>query len=263
MARLNKSGLSYFPLDVDIFEDKKMQLILAEFGTKGESITMRLLCLVYKNGYYYKFSEEDSLLIANRVGNGVTGSLVMEVVKALVKRSLFNEGVFNKFQVLTSKGIQERYFEAVNRRKIINVYKEYLIADISLINVNINSLNDDINSQSKGKESKGNESNRGETPPIPREELLAKKQSDFYESLKPFISEYGKDMLREFYNHWAEPNKSRTKIKWEMEDTWDTKLRLEKWRRNDDKWSRNKTDKPTGEISDAAQQLLNKINNGR
>ena len=36
MARPNKIGLDYFPLDVDIFEDEKISAISGEFGIKGE-----------------------------------------------------------------------------------------------------------------------------------------------------------------------------------------------------------------------------------
>ncbi len=158
MARKKLKGLQYFPVDVDIFEDKKMLLLLAEFGTKGESILFRLLCLIYRNGYYYKYTEDDNLLIANRVGNGVTSALVDEVVKGLVRRSFFDEGVFNQFGVLTSKGIQERFFEAIERRKEVIVDKEWLLVPLSSTKCNIKYRSDvqnvDIGTQSKVEKSK-------------------------------------------------------------------------------------------------------------
>src|SRR5688572_32635359 len=111
MARTIKAGLNYFPFDVDFFNDDKIELVSSEFGTKGEVIAIRLLCLIYRNGYYYSWGKDESLLFAKRVGNGLTGALVDEVVTGLVKRSFFNERVFNKFKILTSKGIQKRYVE--------------------------------------------------------------------------------------------------------------------------------------------------------
>lgn len=162
MARKTKKGLGYFPLDVDFFEDDKIELINAEFGMKGECVTLRLLCLIYKNGYWYRFGEDESLLLAKRVGNGITGASVWEIVKGLVKRSFFDERVFNSFQILTSKGIQERYFEATERRKSIDVVPKIMLIslndDILKKNVNILELNADISTQSKVKESKGEES---------------------------------------------------------------------------------------------------------
>ena len=44
MARPNKIGLDYFPLDVDIFEDEKISAISGEFGIKGEITVIKLLC---------------------------------------------------------------------------------------------------------------------------------------------------------------------------------------------------------------------------
>ena len=38
MARPVKDGLDYFPLDVDVFEDEKIEAIAGEFGLKGEDI---------------------------------------------------------------------------------------------------------------------------------------------------------------------------------------------------------------------------------
>ena len=56
MARPNKNGLDYFPLDVDFLEDEKMLAISGEFSVKGEIITLRLLCEIYRNGYFVEYS---------------------------------------------------------------------------------------------------------------------------------------------------------------------------------------------------------------
>lgn len=110
MARTARKGLEYFPLDVTFFEDKKMQFVFARFGIKGVYITIRLLTDIYKDeGYYIGWDNDDSLLFATRVGDGVTHALVNDVVQELLKRSFFNEDIFKRFKVLTSKAIQKRY----------------------------------------------------------------------------------------------------------------------------------------------------------
>lgn len=162
MANKLKEGLDYFSFDVDFFQDDKIELISAEFGLKGEIIAIRLLCQIYRNGYFYKWGKDESLLFAKRVGNGVTGSFVDEVVMGLVKRSFFDEGVFNSFQILTSKGIQKRFVEGAKRRQEIHLESSYMLVDpsefknvnIIVDNVRINSINVNINSQRKGKEVK-------------------------------------------------------------------------------------------------------------
>jgi hypothetical protein len=61
---------------------------------------------------------------------------------------------------------------------------------------------------------------------------LEKKQKDFYSELIPYTATYGKDMVRLFYDYWREPNKSKTRMKWESEKTWDLVLRLKRWDKN-------------------------------
>ena len=68
---------------------------------------------------------------------------------------------------------------------------------------------------------------------IDRIVFIEKIQKDFYQSLTPFVKEFGRDVLREFYEYWSEPNKSKTKIKFQLEKTWDARLRLLRWVKND------------------------------
>jgi len=56
MARPFKQGLQYFPLDVNIFEDEKIQDLNLAFGYLGEIIYIRLLSMIYANGYYLEKS---------------------------------------------------------------------------------------------------------------------------------------------------------------------------------------------------------------
>jgi len=162
MARKNKPGLDYFPLDVDFFEDDKIELISSEFGTKGESITIRLLCRIYRNGYFYQYGPDESLLFAKRVGNGITGALVDEVVQGLIKRSFFHKGVFDQFAILTSEGIQKRYLEAKERAKKLLMVREFTLIDINdaLIanNVTLIGVNEYKSTQSRVEKSREEES---------------------------------------------------------------------------------------------------------
>ena len=64
------------------------------------------------------------------MGAGITPELVREVVQGSVRRSLFDEGVFNQFGVLTSPGIQRRYLRAVATRDDIPIFEEYWLLNI-------------------------------------------------------------------------------------------------------------------------------------
>lgn len=69
------------------------------------------------------------------------------------------------------------------------------------------------------------------------------KQLRFADDLKLFTAQYDKEMLKSFYNHFAEPNMTHTKLRFEMEKTWHTGMRLKKWSRN----NFNKTKTPNNE----------------
>lgn len=121
-----KSGIDYFPLDVAL--DSKMELMEAEFGLTGFGVVVKLFSEIYgKQGYYIEWTEEVALLFGRKVGLG--RGVVSEIVAASVKRGMFDQEVFRKYRVLTSRGIQKRYFEAVSRRKEIEVEDSILLVD--------------------------------------------------------------------------------------------------------------------------------------
>ena len=67
---------------------------------------------------------------------------------------------------------------------------------------------------------------------LDKKKKIEDAQKDFYNSLVPYVSVYGKEMIRAFYDYWTEPNKSKTKMRFQMERTWDLKRRLARWEKN-------------------------------
>ena len=59
--------------------------------------------------------------------------------------------------------------------------------------------------------------------------LLEGRKEDFYNTLIPFVAKYGKEMVRAFFDYWSEPNKSNSKMRYELERTWDLARRLGTW----------------------------------
>ncbi|MBC1509455.1 DUF4373 domain-containing protein [Listeria seeligeri] len=175
MARPLKEGLDYFPLDVDADYDDKFQLIETLHGPTGFAIMIKLFMKIYSQNFFYKWTETEQILFAKRVNVDI--NTLKTVVNDCIKYDLFDNNLFNEFQILTSLGIQERYFTAIGRRKKQIVVLEYLLLDRSevtnlcpkIVFANINGVNDDINTEQEGlmstlstqtkvKESKVNES---------------------------------------------------------------------------------------------------------
>ena len=158
MVRPLKAGLSYFPLDTDIDQDDKIALIEAQHGIIGFGIIIKLFKKIYSNsGYYYEWNEQTQLLFSRQVG--VDFKKVIEVIDDALKWGLFENKLFKKYKILTSKRIQRTYLEATTRRREINLIQEYLLngvnVNIKADNVNIYAINNDKSTQRKEERGKG------------------------------------------------------------------------------------------------------------
>lgn len=184
MARPIKKGLSYFPFDVDIFKEVKIRILMANYGANGVLLYIYLLTAVYNNGYYIKCNED--LLYVASADLGVSPQKAREIILFCCKRSLFDDALFRKRQVLSSVGIQRRYQEMVKARAVkrtVKVQGELWLLDcdetknfimvcppegeqdINCINSEINSGKSKINTTNKSKENKSkiNESKEEES----------------------------------------------------------------------------------------------------
>jgi hypothetical protein len=76
------------------------------------------------------------------------------------------------------------------------------------------------------------------------------------------LFDYDKKIKDGFCDYWTEPNKSNTKMKFELNKTWATNLRLKNWAANQKKWdaptkvNKNKLTKNTTTM----KNVLNKLN---
>lgn len=125
MARPEEKGLKYYPFDVDFFNDEKIEAISGEFGIKGEIVVVRLLCAIYRNGYFIEWSDLYKMKFLRNLP-GISSGLLDAIILRLVKWGFFDKALFDSAKVLTSRGIQRRYFEAIRRRKQSGEYP-YLI----------------------------------------------------------------------------------------------------------------------------------------
>ena len=166
MARPTAKGVEYFPLNVNFINDLKVRKLLLSCGAEAIAVLIYLLSTIYKDeGYYVEIHEDEIDLIALDVN--VTPEFVLEVINKACEVRFFDVNLYNNFNILTSKGIQERYLKITERRKnsvvitqfnLINVYNNSINVYNNSINVNNNSINVYDNEQSKVKESKGKKS---------------------------------------------------------------------------------------------------------
>ncbi len=136
------TGIPWFPFDVHL--DDKFELIEAEFGLKGFAVIVKLLQRIYGGqGYYCEWTNDVALLFSKSIGEG--SNVVSEILSAAIRRGIFDKSIYDKYGVLTSKGIQKRYFEAVSRRVNVEVKKEYLLVKLAQKSKNVNILSGNVN----------------------------------------------------------------------------------------------------------------------
>lgn len=81
------------------------------------------------------------------------------------------------------------------------------------------------------------------------------REKKFEQSLVPFVisrgGTYEPTMIRAFFNYWTERNKSGTKMRFELEKTWETAKRLQTWA------SREKVPKSTTALKSSEMNYKN------
>lgn len=78
------------------------------------------------------------------------------------------------------------------------------------------------------------------------------------------LLDFDHNLKKEFSDYWSEYNTSGTKMRFELEKTWNTQARAIRWKRNAEKWN---TKKPANKLRnklktyDSAMEMIDKINN--
>ncbi len=118
------TGLEYFAFESNY--DRTTRLLNAKFGSQGIGILTLLLKSIYGDmGYYMIWNDESRLLFGNEA------EVAENVVDACVGWNVFDREKFEKYSILTSPEIQNRYAEGAKRRKRVEFISEYLLTDVT------------------------------------------------------------------------------------------------------------------------------------
>jgi hypothetical protein len=88
------------------------------------------------------------------------------------------------------------------------------------------------------------------------EQIINEKKLRFYNDCKPYLEKYPKEMLRKFYNYWTEMNKSGTRLRFELQQTFEISKRLVTWA------SRDKDIVKSGPDAITYKELVRRFNGG-
>jgi len=117
-------GLEYFPLCCHMSDSLKV--FEANEGLEGFAVVIKLWQSIYSGeGYYKLFDKDVRILFAKEIGMDL--EKLEGLTQAAVDREIFDKELYEKYEILTSDGVQKRFFKCAERRKKIPVKKEYLL----------------------------------------------------------------------------------------------------------------------------------------
>ena len=149
MARPRKTGLEYFPLDVDFYNDLKVRKLMRNNGGgKAAFVYIAMLCKIYESGYYMVWDDDVSFLLSEITG--FEEGMIRECVNYCLSVGLFDRDIYDSYRVLTSSGIQERYFSVVAKRRVHDMSRlPYLLVSATEIGVSATEMQSKIISASE------------------------------------------------------------------------------------------------------------------
>ena len=152
MGRPQKEGFGYFPLDTDFFhKSPKVEALVSEHGATGAITYINILCRVYAAGYYYKFSDEASLvrsiakdIMSDRDQVRHMATKISEAIHCMLELNLIDRGLF-EMNVISSKSMQEQFAESVKKAK-----RNTKIDSYDLVGVNVSAQENGVSSEETG-----------------------------------------------------------------------------------------------------------------
>ena len=138
MARKPKTGLDYFPLDVDFMDDPKIAKLLVDHGHIAILVYIRFLCRIYKEGYFIEsdiatFSEAISLDL--HISNKKLKDTIHKVLMSMLELNIIDSLTSEFHNVITSKSIQKQFLASTLRRKKQEEYPYWLLSDDETENI--------------------------------------------------------------------------------------------------------------------------------
>jgi hypothetical protein len=255
MAREQRKDVDYFPHDCT--HGRKMHIIEAKYGNDGYAAWFKLLEQLGKaNNHYINISDETNLMYLSSIFK-MTEEKTISILKDLAKLGAIDTFLYEDHLIIFSQKFNDSIADAYRKRKnkifeysdILNELSVKTSQSSAVLTSKQTITPEDIPKEEDSKVKKRKE-----------EDSLVARKLKFSHTLEPFLEEYGKDLLNDFYAYWTEPNKSQTKFKQELERTWSLERRLRTWANNDKNFKKEKSSAEK-EIPIAGRMTETAINN--
>ena len=217
---MTKKETYFFPHDYEPTTDPKILSLLGEYGATGYGLYWRIIEMMHSDSSH-KLPTKQYLINAIAKQMHSQPDFILNFINDCVN-------IFELFKQEGDMIFCDRVFRNIsNRAEKTNTAKANAKArwDAVAMRNNATAMQSDA---IKGKDIKGKEK-KEEDKAI----ALLQKQKDFKKSCFPFVGEYPDEMVQAFCEYWSEANKSQTKIRWEIEKTFELPKRIARWAMND------------------------------
>ncbi len=233
----------YFSHDYNPTSDPKIQALIGEYGAVGYGIFWRIVEMLHEDELHkLQCKKYIYLALAKQMLTSV------EQVESIIKNCIDTYELFKTdgdffWSERVMRNINKRTELSNKRSKAGKMSAEMRKNSTSVEQVST-SVQQNPTKERKVKENKVNENKENKeiketiSKDIAQKKVDAKastltRRDEFYKSLIPFLSTYGKDMIRDFFDYWSEQNKSGTQMRFEKQPTWEVAKRLATWNKRD------------------------------
>ena len=208
MSRRNQP---YLPLYVqDFLTDEK----LIECSASATGIYARLMCIMHKSNPY------GTILLKQK--DKQTENICLNFALKLAKQMPYE---IEEIQAGLAELISEEVI-ILNENKI---YQKRMVHDEALSLKRSEAGKKGGKKTQKFAKAKVKANTEDENEYENEDDKILKKEEKFKSEVYEFLDEYPEALLKEFISYWTEPNKSKTKLRYELEKTWDLGRRLNNW----------------------------------
>lgn len=220
---MNKEAY-YFSHDSNARNDEKLLAIRMRFGAEGYGIYFMILERLRDESDNMSIKDYNILAFDFRVSSDKVKSVIedFELFEFTEdKKYFYSQRMMNNMKIKNEKSEKAR----------LSAEKRWNKSDSNANALQTHSNGNAIK-ESKVKENKLKE-NIVVAPTLKSFKQFSK--TDFTNEIQPFLQEFGKELCNQFFSYWTEKAPSG-KMKFQLEKTWDTKRRLDTWKRNDEKF---------------------------
>lgn len=156
---------------------------------------------------------------------GINESKIERILKCFE-----NEQQIEQQNMYTSRLIKITYWDEYQKNE--QVFEQPVNSQRTASEQPVNTNNNDNNVK--------NEKNKKDIVASATKNTIEAQMKELEFELDLYKGIFPEQMLKDFYDYWSEPNQSKTKIRKNTEKTWDTKKRLNRWSRNNNKFNNAK-----------------------